>query len=94
MDVPAHPAAAAATVPGADGIFGTADDLRVGSSTQDDMTLARPGLYRQIKITTFSTNPYLKKIQVTLRYSVNGAETRDLVCSGYLNDNEHGNYIP
>ncbi|MEP6819272.1 MAG: prepilin-type N-terminal cleavage/methylation domain-containing protein [bacterium] len=79
------------TVPGADGIFGTDDDLRVGSV--DDMTLARPGVSRQIKITTFPTNPYLKKIEVTLRYSPNGGETKDLVGISYLQDNSHGTFV-
>lgn len=92
------------TIPGPDGIFGTADDLidagpdRVyGGTSSDDFTnpaRARPGVTRQILISTLPDNDYLKKIQVTLRYSPNGGETRDLVCSGYLNDNEHGNYIP
>ena len=79
------------TVPGADGIFGTADDLRVG--TVDDLSLARPGVTRQIKITTFTSNPYLKKIQVTLRYSPNGGETRELVGISYLQDDSHGTYV-
>jgi prepilin-type N-terminal cleavage/methylation domain-containing protein len=82
------------TVPGADGIFGTADDLLVGASTVDDYSLARPGVSRQILISTVPGNDYLKKITVTLRYSPNGSEVRELVCSGYLNDNEHDNYIP
>lgn len=79
------------TVPGADGIFGTADDLKVG--TQDDLSLARPGVSRQIKITTFPSNPNLKRIQVTLRYYPNGGETRELVCVSYLQDDSHGVYI-
>jgi hypothetical protein len=79
------------TVPGADGVFGTADDLMVGQ--QEDLTLARPGVYRQIKITTFTTNPYLKKIEVTLRYSPNGGETREIVGVGYLQDDYHGTYV-
>lgn len=90
------------TIPGPDGIFGTADDLLdpgTGGVYGDgnDFTnplLARPGVTRQILISTLPDNDYLKKIQVTLRYAVNGNESRDLVCSGYLNDNEHGNYIP
>jgi hypothetical protein len=45
-------------------------------------------------ITTLADNDYLKKIEVTLRFSPNGGETRELVCAGYLNDNEHGNYVP
>ena len=64
-------------VPGPDGVFGTADDLiNAGADgvygTADDFTdssLARPGVTRQILITTFPTNPFIKKIQVTLRYS-------------------------
>lgn len=79
------------TVPGADGIYGTDDDLRVG--TVDDMTLARPGVSRQIKITTFPSNPYLKKIEVTLRYSPNGGETKEVVGVSYLQDDSHGTYI-
>src|SRR5437762_993623 len=90
------------TIPGPDGIFGTADDLispgpdRVYGTADDvtDPSLAVPGVTREILITTLPDNDYLKKIQVTLRYSPNGGETRELVCSGYLNDNEHGNYIP
>lgn len=90
------------TQPGPDGVYGTADDLRNAGvdqiyNTSDDFTdpnLARPGVTRQVLITTLPTNDYLKKIQVTLRYSPNGGETRELVCSSYLNDNEHGNYIP
>lgn len=90
------------TIPGPDGIFGTADDLIDAGpdgvyATSDDFTnpaRARPGVTRQILISTLTDNDYLKKIQVTLRYSPNGGETRELVCSGYLNDNEHGNYIP
>jgi prepilin-type N-terminal cleavage/methylation domain-containing protein len=90
------------TKPGPDGVFGTADDLVSAGpdntyGTADDFTdpsLARPGVTRQILISTLPDNDYLKKIQVTLRYSPNGGETRELVCSGYLNDNEHGNYIP
>jgi prepilin-type N-terminal cleavage/methylation domain-containing protein len=90
------------TIPGPDGVFGTADDLIDAGpdgvyGTPDDFSnpaRARPGVTRQILISTLPDNDYLKKIQVTLRYSPNGGETRDLVCSGYLNDNEHGNYIP
>ena len=79
------------TVPGPDGIYGTDDDLRVG--TVDDMTLARPGVSRQIKITTFPSNPYLKKIEVSLRYSPNGGETKEVVGVSYLQDDAHGTYI-
>jgi hypothetical protein len=90
------------TIPGPDGVFGTADDLidsgpdRIYNTTDDftNPALARPGVTRQILISTLPDNDYLKKIQVTLRYSPGGGETKELVCSGYLNDNEHGNYIP
>jgi prepilin-type N-terminal cleavage/methylation domain-containing protein len=90
------------TKPGPDGIFGTSDDLISAGpdntyGTADDFTdptLARPGVTRQILISTLADNDYLKKIQVTLRYSPNGTDTQEIVCSGYLNDNEHGNYIP
>jgi hypothetical protein len=90
------------TQPGPDGVFGTADDLRDAGpdgnyGTSDDFTnpnLARPNVTRKIIITTFPTNDYLKKITVTLRYAANGGEQRELVGVSYLNDNEHGNYIP
>jgi prepilin-type N-terminal cleavage/methylation domain-containing protein len=80
------------TVPGRDGVFGTADDLWGASGTTDNMALARPGVTRQIKITTFASNPYLKKIEVTLRYPVDG-RTRELVGISYLNDDAHGTYV-
>jgi prepilin-type N-terminal cleavage/methylation domain-containing protein len=82
------------TVPGADGVFGTADDLIDPVTGLTNTALARPGVYRKIIITTLADNDYLKKIEVTLRYSPNGGEMKELVCYGYLNDNEHGNYIP
>jgi prepilin-type N-terminal cleavage/methylation domain-containing protein len=89
------------TVPGPDGVFGTADDLSIApgpdgnyGTTDDtrDLTRARPGVYRQILITEL--NPLLKKVQVTLRYGPNGGEQKDLVGISYLNDDAHSNYIP
>lgn len=88
--------------PGPDGIFGTIDDLRSpgpngnygDSDDLTDPTLARQGVERKIVITTLPDNDSLKKITVTLRYSPNGREVRELVCSSYLHDNENGNYIP
>jgi prepilin-type N-terminal cleavage/methylation domain-containing protein len=85
--------------PGPDGIFGTNDDLIDPGpdgvyGTVDDFsnqTLARAGVTRQILITSLS--PQLKRIQVTLRYSPNGGESRDLVGVSYLNDDAHSNYI-
>lgn len=81
------------TVPGNDGVFGTADDLWGASGTSDDMSLARPGVTRQIKITEFTTNRYLKKIEVTLRYTTGDGRKRELVGISYLNDDAHGTYI-
>ncbi len=80
------------TVPGRDGVFGTADDLWGASGTTDDLTLARPGVSRQIKITGFVSNPYLKKIEVTLRYTSGDGRARDLVGISYLNDDSRGTY--
>ena len=82
------------TVPGRDGIFGTEDDLWGATGTTDNMALARPGVSRQILITTFPSNIFLKKIQVTLRYSTGDGKMRDLVGISYLNDDSHGTYIP
>jgi prepilin-type N-terminal cleavage/methylation domain-containing protein len=89
------------TVPGPDGVFGTADDLSTAPGadgyygTTDDtvnLNLARPSVKRQILITEI--NPMLKKIQVTLRFSPNGGEQREIVGVSYLNDDAHSNYIP
>jgi hypothetical protein len=82
------------TVPGRDGIFGTADDLWGSTGTTDIPTLARPGVWRKIEITTFPNNDYLKKIKVTLRYQVAGGKMVDLEGISYLNDDAHGTYIP
>lgn len=82
------------TVPGRDGVFGTADDLWGPTGTTDNPLLARPGVTRQILITTFPTNPFIKKIQVTLRYSPGNGKMVNLVGVSYLNDDSHGTYIP
>jgi prepilin-type N-terminal cleavage/methylation domain-containing protein len=87
------------TNPGPDGIFGTADDLvdegpDLAYGTPDDFTnpaLARPGVTRQILITSLS--PQLKRAQVTLRYSPQGGQTKELVGVSYLNDNTRSNFI-
>lgn len=89
-------------VPGNDGVFGTDDDLvNAGPdgvySTGDDFTdptLARPGVSRQIQITPFQTNPFIKKIKVTLRYPAGDGTMKELVGISYLNDDSHGTYIP
>lgn len=89
------------SVPGNDGIFGTADDLSTapGSDgvygTADDIqdpTLIVKGATRQVVIT--SLTPTLKKIQVTLRYSPNGGTYKELIGISFLNDDRHGNYVP
>ena len=89
------------TVPGPDGVFGTADDLSIDPGpdgnygTTDDLidpSRARPNVTRQVLITEI--NPLLKKIQVTLRYGPNGGEQRELVGVSYLNDDAHSNYVP
>lgn len=90
------------TIPGRDGVFGTADDLISAGTdgiygTGDDVfdpNLARPGVMRQIQITAFPTNAFIKKIKVTLRYQVAGGKQVDLVGISYLNDDAHGTYIP
>jgi prepilin-type N-terminal cleavage/methylation domain-containing protein len=87
------------TNPGPDGIFGTGDDLidpgpDMSYGTNDDFsnaTLARVGVTRQILITSLS--PQLKRVQVTLRYSPKGGESRDLVGVSYLNDDARSSYI-
>jgi hypothetical protein len=80
------------TLPGPDFVFGTADD---------DQSGVVPNVTRQILITslcpgggTTCTNPTLKRIQVTLKYSANGGTTQQLIGVSYLNDDAHGNYVP
>ncbi|HKE56134.1 MAG TPA: prepilin-type N-terminal cleavage/methylation domain-containing protein [Pyrinomonadaceae bacterium] len=85
--------------PGPDAIFGTADDLIDPGpdkiyGTADDFTntsLARAGYTREIVITNLSSS--LKRIQVTLRYSPNGGQQKELVGVSYLNDNARSNFI-
>lgn len=74
-------------VPGPDFVYGTLDD-----PGRIDPAQAVKGVTRQILITSLS--PSLKRIQVTVRYSLNGGTSRDLVCVSYLNDDAHGNYVP
>lgn len=84
--------------PGPDGIFGTVDDLidpgANGYGTGDEFinpAFALVGVTRQIQITNLSAT--LKKIQVTIDYSVTGG-TRQLVAISYLNDNSTAAFIP
>lgn len=86
------------TNPGPDGIYGTDDDLIDAGPDQtygtlDDFSndaLARPGVTRQIVITSLS--PQLKRIQVTIRYSPKGGDTKELIGVSYLNDNSSSNF--
>lgn len=88
------------TTPGPDGVHGTSDDLRspgpdgIYGNSDDftDFTRGRSGVSRQIIIT--SINPLLKKVTVTLRYTPNGGEQRELVGVSYINDDAHSNFIP
>lgn len=85
--------------PGPDGIFGTADDLIDAGAdgnfgTVDDFVnpnFAVIGVTRQVQITSLSSK--LKKIQVTVKFSVN-AGPKQVVVTGYLNDNSTASYIP
>ena len=85
--------------PGPDGIFGTVDDLIDSGTdgqfgTSDDFVnpnFALVGVTRQIQITNLSTT--LKKIQVTISYSVNGG-SKQLVATSYLHDNSTASFIP
>lgn len=66
--------------PGADGVFGTADDV---SST------ANAQYSRQIVITELSAS--IKKIQVTVRYPGKGGTTGQITGTSYLNDDARMN---
>jgi type II secretory pathway pseudopilin PulG len=92
---------AVSSVPGNDGIFGTADDISTAPGpdgkygTTDDIkneNLIVKGVKRQVLIT--SPSQTLKKIKVTLRYAPNGGPARELVGISFLNDDRHGNYVP
>jgi len=87
------------TNPGPDGMFGTADDLIDAGpdqifGTSDDVVnpnLAILGVTRQIQITSLSGS--LKKVEVTVNYSVSGSmQQLKAVC--YLNDNSRSTFIP
>jgi hypothetical protein len=85
--------------PGPDGIFGTVDDLTDAGldgqfGTGDDFinpNFALVGVTRQIQVSSLSAT--LKKIQVTVQYSVNGG-TKQILATSYLNDNSTSSYIP
>ena len=74
-------------VPGPDFVYGTMDD-----PGRTDPNFAVIGVTRQILIEELS--PTLKRIQVTLEYSPSGGTKQQLVCSSFLNDDSHGNYVP
>ena len=86
--------------PGPDGIFGTSDDLvnpgpdNIYGTADDfiDNTWSVPGYQRQIVITTFPSNPNLKRIEVTVRYPDAGGHLRDLVGVSYLNNDTRSNF--
>jgi len=85
--------------PGPDGMFGTADDLIDSGYDQifgtiDDVVnpnLALIGITRQIEITSLSGT--LKKVEVTVNYSVSG-NMKQLKAVCYLNDNSRSSFIP
>lgn len=84
--------------PGPDGIFGTVDDLidpgLNGYGSGDEFinpNYALVGVTRQIEITNLSGT--LKKIKVTVEYSVTGG-TRQITATSYLNDNSTTAFIP
>jgi prepilin-type N-terminal cleavage/methylation domain-containing protein len=77
------------TVPGPDFVYGTLDDP---GGTNPNFAIS--GVTRKIEITSLSST--LKKITVTLQYAPNGGTIQPppLVGVSYLNDDEHGNYVP
>lgn len=87
------------TNPGPDGMFGTPDDLidaGTGGVYGDGNDFVNPnlalvGITRQIEITSLSSS--LKKVQVTVTYSVNGG-MKQLAAVCYLNDNSRSSFIP
>jgi prepilin-type N-terminal cleavage/methylation domain-containing protein len=87
------------TNPGPDGIYGTADDLVDAGpdgtyGTADDFVNANfavVGVTRQIQITSLSST--LKKVEVSVKYPVNG-RLQQLTAISYLNDNTTSQYIP
>jgi prepilin-type N-terminal cleavage/methylation domain-containing protein len=76
--------------PGPDGMFGTADDL-IDSNGVVNPNLAILGITRQIQITSLSGT--LKKVEVTVNYSVSG-NMKQLKAVCYLNNNSRSSFIP
>lgn len=70
--------------PGADGIFGTADDPTATSQV-------RAGFERQVVISSLSTD--LKKIEVTIRYKDPGGVQRTVTGTSYLNNDTRSNIL-
>ena len=76
--------------PGADGMFGTSDDLVDPSTGQTQPTWAIANCSREVVITNLSPN--LKRIQVSLQYQDSGGQTRSLVAVSYLNNDTRSNF--
>lgn len=70
--------------PGADGIFGTADDPTSASQI-------RAGFERQVVISSLSTD--LKKIEVTIRYNDPAGAQRTVSGTSYLNNDQRSNIL-
>lgn len=72
--------------PGPDGIYGTTDDKDDTSASN----VEKVGYTREVVITELT--PYLKKVQVTLRYPGRAGNTLELVGYSYLNNDARGTF--
>ena len=72
--------------PGADGIFGTADDPTAASQV-------RAGFERQVVISLLGTDSNIKKVEVTIRYKDPGGGQRTVSGTSYLHNDQRSNIL-
>ncbi|HEV7890790.1 MAG TPA: prepilin-type N-terminal cleavage/methylation domain-containing protein [Pyrinomonadaceae bacterium] len=72
--------------PGADGIFGTADDPTATSQV-------RKGFERQVVISLLGTDSNMKKVEVTIRYNDPGGAQRTVSGTSYLHNDQRSNIL-
>lgn len=72
------------TAPGADGVYGTADD---GAADPNKTQYSRRVLISLVS----PNNPYLKRVEVAVRYPGFNGKIRETSMSGYLNDDQRSN---
>lgn len=72
--------------PGLDGIFGTSDDP-TGTGQ------VRAGVERQVVITPLTTDPNMKRVEVSIRYKDPGGIQRTVSGTSYLHNDQRSNIL-